>query len=64
MFIGYHTCTSDLFALGINKIYHSIPIYALKLTYLYKLSDQTWKELNVSYHSDLYSKEDILVQVI
>jgi hypothetical protein len=59
MLIGRHTCTSDMNKLGRNLMDHS-----LRQTYLYKWFDPTWQEHNVSFHSDLFSWTDILVQLI
>jgi hypothetical protein len=53
--LGRHTCTSDLNTLGRNLLNHSFLSYDLRQTYLYKWLRHTWKELNVSFHSDLYN---------
>jgi hypothetical protein len=45
-------------------MYHSILNYAFRQTYLHKLFDHTWQELNVSFLSDQCSQADLLVQVI
>jgi len=50
--LGRHICTSNLFTLGSNLMYHSILENDLTQTYLYKWIDHTWQELNVSFQFD------------
>jgi len=59
--LGVRICTSDLNTFVRNLKYHAFPTYVLRMKYLYKRFDQTFQELNLSFHSELCSQADIPV---